>query len=159
MKQYFGKFRGKVENNIDPEQRGRIQVSVPSVLGSSNLNWALPCTPYAGDGVGFFAVPPVGANVWVEFEGGNLDHPIWVGGFWGLGEAPAQPAVAGVKMLKTDLATIALDEVTRTVSIETGDGAKISISPSGIEISNGKGAKVELSGPQCNFNDGAMEIV
>jgi uncharacterized protein involved in type VI secretion and phage assembly len=82
---YYGKYRGKVENNIDPMQMGRVQVSVPAVLGESTLGWAMPCSPFAGSGVGFFAVPPTGANVWVEFEGGDPDFPIVAGGFWGTG--------------------------------------------------------------------------
>lgn len=68
MTKYYGKYRGKVENTIDPLMLGRIQVSAPAVLGDGTLSWAMPCTPYAGPGVGFFAIPPVGANVWVEFE-------------------------------------------------------------------------------------------
>ena len=60
MKQWFGKYRGKVEQNIDLEMRGRIQVSVPTVLGDGKLSWAMPCAPYAGPGVGIFAVPPTG---------------------------------------------------------------------------------------------------
>lgn len=78
--QFFGKYRGKVENNIDPMMMGRVQVSVPAVLGDGGLSWAMPCAPYAGSGVGFFAIPPTGANVWVEFEGGDPDYPIWSGG-------------------------------------------------------------------------------
>lgn len=65
---FFGKYRGKVENNIDPMQLGRVQVKVPAVLGDGTMSWAMPCVPYAGSGVGFFAIPPNGANIWVEFE-------------------------------------------------------------------------------------------
>ena len=83
MTAFFGKYRGTVVNNLDPMQRGRVQVSVPAVLGSGRLSWAEPCVPYAGDQVGLFAVPPVGANVWVEFEAGDPDHPILAGCFWG----------------------------------------------------------------------------
>jgi len=43
-------------------------------------------------GVGLFFLPPKGANVWVEFEGGDPDYPIWSGCFWSDGEVPAQPA-------------------------------------------------------------------
>src|SRR5215211_835023 len=102
MRQVFGKYRGKVVNNVDPLQLGRVQVSSPDALGEGRLGWAMPCVPYAGPGVGFFAVPPVGANVWVECEGGNPDRPIWSGCFWGSGEVPVLPAVAQAKVLKTD---------------------------------------------------------
>ena len=57
MKQFFGKYRGKVENNVDPQQQGRVQVSVPAVLGSGSLSWAMPCMPYAGPQVGLFTIP------------------------------------------------------------------------------------------------------
>nr|HMP43165.1 phage baseplate assembly protein V [Roseiflexaceae bacterium] len=89
MSQFFGKYRGKVEQNVDPLQIGRVQVRVPAVLGEGRMSWAMPCVPYAGPGVGMFAIPPVGASVWVEFEGGDPDYPIWSGCFWERGDAPA----------------------------------------------------------------------
>ena len=78
---HYGKYRGQVASNADPANRGRLQVSVPALLGDQ-LVWAMPCAPYAGNGVGLFALPPVGTGVWVEFEGGDLDYPIWSGCFW-----------------------------------------------------------------------------
>ena len=110
-KRHYGKYRGKVAGNIDPLQLGRIQVACPAVLGDGRLAWALPCTPYAGPGVGFFAVPPEGADVWVEFEGGDPDYPIWAGCFWSAGQVPAQPALASTKMLKTDGLTLKVDDL------------------------------------------------
>jgi len=161
MPQFFGKYRGKVENNVDPQMMGRVQVSVPAVLGSGSLSWALPCAPYAGSGVGFFTVPPVGANVWVEFEGGDPDYPIWAGAFWGLGEAPAVPALAQMKVLKTDTATITVNDIPGAggVTIETVTGAKIAITATGIEINNGLGASIVLNGPQISLNNGALEVI
>ena len=84
---YYGKYRGKVANPIDPLGLGRIQVEVPAVYGDGTLNWAMPCAPYAGPGVGFFVIPPKDANIWVEFEAGDIDSPIWSGCFWATGEA------------------------------------------------------------------------
>ena len=131
MPQFFGKYRGQVENNIDPQMMGRVQVSVPAVLGEGSLSWAMPCAPYAGSGVGFFMIPPSGANVWVEFEGGDPDYPIWSGCFWGLGEAPATPAVAAMKVIKTDSVTITINDLPGVggIKIETTLGAKIETRP------------------------------
>ena len=98
MTQYYGKYRGKVENNIDPQLMGRIQVSCPAVLGSGRMSWAMPCAPYAGPGIGFFAIPPKDAHVWVEFEGGNTDYPIWSGCFWALGDLSPDTAIPQKKM-------------------------------------------------------------
>lgn len=110
MNKFFGKCRGKVENNVDPMELGRVQITAPAVLGKGSLSWAMPCVPYAGDNVGFFAIPPVGANIWVEFEGGDTDYPIWSGCFWGKGEVPVSPALAEVKMFKTEGITLELND-------------------------------------------------
>ena len=59
---HYGKYRGQVASNVDAASRGRLQVSVPALLGDQ-LVWAMPCVPYAGNGVGLFALPPVGAGV------------------------------------------------------------------------------------------------
>jgi Type VI secretion system/phage-baseplate injector OB domain len=88
MPTFFGKYRGKVAANKDPLNLGRIQVQVPAIYGDETLAWAMPCTPYAGKDIGFFAIPPVGSNIWVEFEQGDPDYPIWAGCFWGTGELP-----------------------------------------------------------------------
>jgi Type VI secretion system/phage-baseplate injector OB domain len=83
---FWGKYRGTVVNNIDPEQRGRLMVSVPDVLTLVPSTWAEPCAPLAGPTgppMGVYLVPPIGAGVWVEFEQGDPDYPIWVGCRWG----------------------------------------------------------------------------
>ena len=161
MSQFFGKYRGTVANNIDPLQLGRVQVSVPAVLGGGRMSWAMPCVPYAGSGVGFFAIPPNGANIWVEFEGGDPNYPIWSGCFWGVGEVPALPAIAEMKVFKTDTATITLNDIPGAggITIETALGAKIVINAQGIEINNGQGGVIAMTGPQVSVNNGALEVI
>jgi hypothetical protein len=80
MQKYYGKFRGQVRNNIDPLGRGRILADVPQI-SDMEPSWCMPCVPYAKD-VRDAAIPPVGANVWIEFERGDPDYPIWSGCFW-----------------------------------------------------------------------------
>ena len=161
MTEYFGKYRGTVVNNIDPMQQGRIQVSVPSVLGGGQLSWAMPCVPYAGPGVGLFLIPPVDANIWVEFEAGDPDYPIWSGCFWGVGEVPALPAIAEMKVLKTDTCTITLNDLPGIggVTIETMTGMKIILSATGLEIDNGQGGSIKMTGPQVSVNNGGLEVI
>lgn len=165
MTQYFGKYRGKVENNLDPLQLGRVQVSVPAVLGGGRLSWAMPCVPYAGPQVGLFLVPPVGANIWVEFEGGDPDYPIWSGCFWGVGEVPAVPAVEQMKVLKTDGVTLTLNDLPGAggLTIEVNPPVvatplKLVFNASGIELSNG-GASVKLTPVSVSLNNGALEVI
>jgi len=102
---YFGKYRGFVVDNDDPHQMGRLRLNVPAVLGESQTGWALPCLPFGGlADQGLFVIPEVGAQVWVEFEGGNLNSPIWTGTFWQKsGDAPAEAAQSPptTRVLKT----------------------------------------------------------
>ncbi len=80
---YYGKYRGFVADNADPEKRARLKLRVPSILGTAETGWALPCLPYGGlPDQGLFLAPDIGAQLWVEFEEGELSHPIWTGTFW-----------------------------------------------------------------------------
>jgi len=161
---FFGKYRGKVENNLDPLQQGRLQVSVPAVLGDGRLSWAMPCVPFAGPQVGFFALPPVGANVWVEFEGGDTDYPIWAGCFWGTGETP-MPAIPQNRVLKTDAVTLQILDLPGAggVTLEVLPPAvatplKLVFNSAGIELSNGA-ASVKLTPVSVSVNNGALEVI
>ncbi len=165
MTTFFGKYRGKVENNIDPMMLGKIQVSVPAVLGEGSLSWAMPCVPYAGSGVGFFMIPPVGANIWVEFEGGDIDYPIWSGCFWGVGEVPATPAVPQMKIIKMDNITLTMSELPGIggVTLEVSPPAvalplKMTFDSSGIKLDAGPLGVVELTPAGVKINSGALEV-
>lgn len=154
----YGKYRGQVVNNTDPKQMGRLQVRVPAVYGDNTLNWAMPSVPYAGPDQGVFLIPPPGANLWVEFEGGDINAPIWSGCFWGEGECPGTLALT--KIIKTPAATLTLDELNPAapVILETVAGAKITFTATGITIETASGAKLELSGPKVTVNNGALEV-
>ncbi len=80
-----GKFRGKVVNNLDPLFMGRLTVEL-AIEPDMQCNWCMPCLPYAGPEERRSAIPPVGTNVWVEFEGGDVNFPIWSGCFWSEGD-------------------------------------------------------------------------
>lgn len=79
---FYGKYRGTVVSNIDPEFLGRLIVQVPDVMGLGSSSWAMPCVPCTGANLEY-SVPSIGAFVWVEYEQGNPDYPIWVGCFSG----------------------------------------------------------------------------
>lgn len=77
MESFHGIYRGTVVNSADPLARGRLQVAVPGVLGYGN-SWAETCSPLGGGLPG--GTMPVGATVWVMFEGGNPGNPVVIGG-------------------------------------------------------------------------------
>jgi hypothetical protein len=161
---FFGKYRGKVTGDTDPMQQARLEVTCPAVLGDIRV-WAMPSVPYAGPGVGLFAVPPVGADVWVEFEGGDPDYPIWSGCFWSKGQVPAVPAVPATKMLKTGGVTLTISDVPGSggVTLEVAPPLvpaplTVKLSAAGIELSNGN-ASVVLSAVSVSLNKGALEVL
>ncbi len=165
---FYGKFRGTVVNNIDPMQMGRIQALVPDVSGVAPTSWAMPCLPGAGINTGVFTVPPIGAGVWVEFEHGDPDYPIWVGGFWGTpAEVPVlaravPPGLAGITIqttLKNGIVVSDTPGPTGGILIQTTTGAMISVSDVGIVISNGKGATITMTGPTTDINLGALTVI
>jgi len=157
---YYGKFRGTVVNSVDPMQLGRVMVNVPDVAEATS-SWATPCVPFAGTNAGLFALPPVGAGVWVEFERGDPDYPIWVGGYWPTaGEVPA--AGAGAITLRTTAGNgIAVSDgpgMAGGILLLTPGGASISVSDTGILITNGKGATISMTGPTTDVNAGALTV-
>ena len=153
MKLYYGKYRGSVDSNIDPEQRGRLLVKVPAVWGDSS-NWALPCFPYTGQLAGVYAVPPAQAAVWVEFEAGNPEVPIWVGGFYPMGQAPPM-ALAGPPgtqsfVVQTTLQnTLSIKDIPGPpggILIRAATGAAIMVNDAGIVLQDGKGGILTMTG-------------
>jgi uncharacterized protein involved in type VI secretion and phage assembly len=165
--QFVGKYRGVVSDNQDPLMIGRIRARVPDVTGQAESGWAMPCAPFGGSSTGFFAVPAVGAGVWIEFEHGDPDYPIWAGCWWGVAtELPpkllAPPPPSNKVMIRTEGGhSLLLDDTPGTggITLETSEGAKITVNGSGIDITNGMGATVRLTGPQVSVNEGALDVI
>jgi uncharacterized protein involved in type VI secretion and phage assembly len=168
QQRYYGKYRGMVLNNIDPMQQGRLQVQVPDVAGLIPASWAMPCVPIAGIQNGMVALPMIGSGVWVEFEQGNPDHPIWVGCFWGSGaEIPAlaratPPGLQAITLqtpLQNGLTISDLPGPTGGIMLKSATGATLIVNDTGIYIQNGKGAMLTLVGPAVTINNGALTVI
>ena len=167
---FLGKYRGMVLNNADPLQLGRIQVQVPDVAGLATTSWAMPCLPVTGLQSGLYMVPPPNAGVWVEFEQGNPDYPIWSGCFFGsAGEVPASALGGPPQSPNIVLQTGSQNSITIQgmpgggIVLTSGPLAnpaspRIMISPTGITISSGQGAVISLSGPSVDINFGALKV-
>jgi len=164
---FYGKYRGTVINNVDPMQMGRLMVQVPDVSNVLPSTWAMPCAPFAGAQSGSVAVPPAGASVWVEFEQGDSDYPIWTGCFWGSSaEVPplalaAPPGVQAIVIQSVGQSTLMISDVpgpTGGILLKSSSGASIAINDTGITIDNGQGATITLTGPSVTVNDGALVV-
>jgi uncharacterized protein involved in type VI secretion and phage assembly len=165
---YYGKHRATVVNNVDPEQRGRIQAIVPDVLGMTPSSWAMPCFPIAGKQQGTYFIPQVGAGVWIEFENGDADYPIWTGCFWGSAAEVPAPALAGnpaspsIVLQSTMLNGVVISDLpgpTGGVMLKSSTGsASIIVNDTGIYIQNGQGASLVMTGPMVTINNGALVV-
>jgi uncharacterized protein involved in type VI secretion and phage assembly len=170
-RKYYGKYRGTVLNNVDPMFRGRLLLQVPDVLGLSPSNWAEACAPLAGPTgapMGVYVVPPIGAGVWVEFEQGDPEHPIWVGCRWGaqsdippLARAglPVSPSIVFQTAGQNTLAISDLPGPAGGIILKSMSGAMILINTLGITLSNGQGATITMTGPTVTINQGALAIM
>ena len=163
---YYGKYRATVMNNIDPMLQGRIMVQLADRYGLFPSTWAMPSFQLASLGAGVVALPPVASQVWVEFEAGDPDYPIWTGAFWPdpggfppLALAAATPATPNIHLQTTTGVSVTLsDNPAQNVMIKTLTGAMITIGAAGITIMNGQGASIAMVGPSVVINNGALTI-
>lgn len=167
---FLGKYRATVLNNVDPETRGRLMLTIPDVLGVVPSTWAEPCTPLAGPTgppMGVYMVPPIGAGVWVEFEQGDPDYPIWVGCRWGgpsdippLAHAglPISPNIVMQTAGQNSFVISDLPGPTGGLMLKSATGASIIVNDTGIYIQNGKGASLIMTGPTVTINNGALVV-
>lgn len=165
---YFGKYRGMVLNNVDPMQIGRLMVQVPDIGGLIPSSWAMPCFPVTGKQMGAYMIPQIGAGVWVEFEQGNPDYPIWSGCWYGsaaevpalaLAGNPASPNIMFQTGLQNSLIISDLPGPTGGIMLKSTTGATIIVNDTGIYIQNGKGASLVMVGPSVTINNGALTII
>jgi uncharacterized protein involved in type VI secretion and phage assembly len=163
---YLGKYRGTVINNIDPMRMGRLQAQVPDVHGDTPSSWAMPCLPLAGPRLGHYMMPPVGAGVWIEFEQGDENYPIWTGCWYGsAAELPdlalsGLPSAPNVVLQTQGQRTLVLSDLPGGpgITLQTLTGAKLVINDLGITIDNGQGASISLTGNTVNVNQGALIV-
>ena len=165
---YYGKYRGMVLNNIDPLQIGRLMVQVPDVGGPIPSSWAMPCFPLSGKQMGAYMIPQIGAGVWVEFEQGNPDYPIWSGCWYGsvaevpalaLAGNPVSPSIVLQTGLQNAIVISDLPGPTGGIMLKSTTGATLIVNDTGIYIQNGKGAMLTMIGPTVTINNGAIAVI
>jgi hypothetical protein len=167
---FLGKYRATVLENIDPLQIGRLLVAVSDVSGIAPSSWAMPCVPIAGIQTGFFSLPLIGSGVWVEFEQGDPDFPIWVGCYWGsFAEVPLQaqlvpPEVPGITISTPLQSTIQVSDMPPTpltggVVLRSGTGlATLTVNDTGIYLTYGT-FSVALTEAGVVVNYGALVVI
>ena len=154
-------------DNLDPLFQARLMLEVPDVLGDIPTTWALPCLPATGKQMGVFALPPIGATLWVEFEQGNPDYPIWTGGFWGSAETvpplalAAPPGFQNILLQTTQENTVLITDTpgpTGGIVLKSSGSSAITVNDTGIYITNGT-ASLTLIGNTVAINETALTVV
>jgi hypothetical protein len=156
---YFGKYRGIVTNVDDPNNQCRIKARVDGVLNGQETGWALPVAPFAGDGHGMVMLPAVGSGVWIEFEAGRLDNPIWSGAWWANGQRP-DPQGAAVRVIVSEHGhKVILDDENDELKLVHGGPQGPTITLSGNEIVLSCGAcEIKISTDNISLNSGQIKI-
>ena len=112
---FYSVYRGIVESNDDPLQMNRLLVSIPDIMGGIT-QWALAKGQPGNYNSGVKGLTPdVGDLVYVEFEFGNPDKPLWTYNGWGMEEIPAALASPNVMGIVTPNGNIV------TINDDTGD--------------------------------------
>lgn len=155
---FVGKFPAIVVDNDDPKGLSRIKVKVPEVFGDVDTGWCLPCSPYAGPGAGFAAVPPANSVVFVEWPAGDTTRsPIWSGGMWTDGNGVDGAAPDVILLVTPSGHKIALAEEKNAVDIEAPSGAALRLDDDGAAIKVGS-SKIEIKDGSVSINGGALEV-
>lgn len=123
-KKYYGIYQGIVTNIKDPEKRGRIKVKCPDVLGGSvESAWCDPVVPVAYDNGGDFCIPTKDEAVWIQFIAGDVNRPVYLGGWWQEKMTPLGSNYTDtdkVRIISYADCTITLKD--GTININIGDG-------------------------------------
>lgn len=155
---YVGLFQGVVFDNDDPQGKCRLKVQVPQVLEGPS-GWCVPSLPFAGDGSGFAAVPPVGASVLVQWPRGDLsEQPVWSGANFSRGSGVNGAGPNTVIILTPGGHRLELSDDGKALTIRCSEGPVIILDSDGVSINNGQGASLVMKGRSVNINNGALEV-
>jgi uncharacterized protein involved in type VI secretion and phage assembly len=162
---YYGKYRGIVTDNQDPNNLGRLKARVPEVLASVETGWALPSLPYSGEGSGAYTVPEPGAGVWIEFEAGEVSRPIWTGCWWGADQLPKNnagtAATPAIKIIRSEQGLmVTMDDGGQTIHVSDQNAQnmlEIQVQPGKITIKGATKAVVEA--PQIELVENSTHPV
>ena len=155
----WGKYRGTVHEVVDDDPPGQITAYVPSVYGKGVVSpQALPSFPFAGDGHGLVALPEPGDGVWIEFEAGNTDVPIWTG-FWFANDELPDPAGPKQRVLVTKKnLKLVFDDDGEKIEISHPQGAAITLDANGVTLKFGDSVQIPLTSSGIDFNQGKYMV-
>jgi len=157
----FGKYRGTAREFGTGSQLGMIQAYVPSVYGEKVLSpWALPVVPFAGDQHGVLFLPKQDDGVWIEFEGGERDKPIWTGGYWAKSDGKPKGASPDVRVIVSPNGhRVVLDDKDDKLLLEHASGPHIEIAKDSITLEVDGQHRIVIDKQGVHINGTGLEVV
>lgn len=164
---YYGKYRATVLNTLDPRNQGRIMVQLADIYGLFPSTWALPSFPLAGINAGAVTLPAIGSQVWIDFEAGDPEYPVWTGSFWPdpgglplLALAGATPATPNIHFQTSTGVSVTLsDNPAQQVMIVTPTGCLMTMGAAGIVLSVGGVMSIAITPAGVSINAGALTVI
>ena len=154
---FYGKYRGLVRDIDDPESLCRITAEVPAVYEEQESPWALPCFPFAGKKHGLVLLPEKGDGVWIEFEAGDINRPIWTG-FWFASDEQPEPKTSKARVLVTTAGhKVVLDEDEDKIQIVHPGGPEFTMSGDEIVLKLGS-CELKITQDEINLNNGMVKV-
>lgn len=153
------KHRATVVDVADPKAWGRIRTRLvaPAAL-ASETPWCWPCSPLAGEGYGFYCLPQVGDEVWVEQVAGG--EWLWVGFCWSGRHAKPASGSATVRVFRTPVGHELLFDESGAIEIRHKDGSTVSLEAGGkIVITSTAGIVLNGSDIRLGGEDGEAVVL
>lgn len=142
MGRYYGEYRALVDDREDPKHLGRIKLIIPIISGDLPYDyWAFPVGNYSGDGYGAQCIPNKGDMVWVSFDMGDPEYPIWKHGHFGEGEPPEDDQLKNYdsywfRSPKGNM--VLIDDTKGTIYVRHSEGQALEIDKESISLISGE---------------------
>lgn len=144
---FYSTYRGVVIDNEDPEKCQRLLVEVPSIT-DTNV-WAYPKGQQGSLGSGFKMLTPEKQDiVWIEFENGDPNYPVWSYCGWSTDECPKD--LDGNRILgfvTPEGNKVIIDDVNKTckviIKVDESTFHSIELTPEKVSVSSPKPIEIK----------------
>lgn len=157
---FYGIYKAQVVDNNDPLGVGRLVLSCPTVHGPTTAQiWARPKASFGGKQNGLWAIPDIGEWVYVSFDHGRAEFPIWEGGWWAdNGDVTADMTLKNVVLCTAEGLKIVINRTENTVLIQQSNGNSILIAGDAITVQSA--SQVSVQAPEImTGNGGALQAL
>lgn len=155
---YYGTYRAVVVDNNDPTKQGKLKIRCDIVHGDATCEvWAWPVSPWASSDCGMWVIPDKGDSIYVMFDHGRADAPLWFGGWWGSNEPTEDMTLKKVVLATKEGMKVVLDRENQTVLVEQSIGNSVFISDEVMELKHA--GKILVEGEDISVHSmGTTEV-